>query len=208
MNTQTRGASSAMLKHLILSLLLLSFASLAMLPTLRAQTAYHSSSKSATMTLYGTSTLHDWNMTATVFTADAQYTLTPDNQLGALNALTVSLPVHNLKSEHDGMNDNAYESLKADQNKNITFQLKSATVTSSGGNKYQIAALGSLSIAGISKAVTLNTTAIVNADGSISCSGTVPIKLSEFNIERPSFMLGTMKVGDALTLNYSLIFVK
>lgn len=205
MNTQTRGASSAMRKHLILSLLLLSFG---FVPALRAQTAYKASSKSATMTLYGTSTLHDWTMTATVFNTDAQFTLTADNKLSELNALSVTLPIHNLKSEHDGMNDNAYESLKADQNKNITFQMKSATITSSGGNKYQIAALGSLSIAGVSKAVTLNTTAVVNADGSISCAGTVPIKLSEFNIERPSFMLGTMKVGDALTLNYTLIFVQ
>ncbi len=198
-------ASPTMLKTLIIYSLLLSCA---FVPSLRAQTAYKASSKSATMTLYGTSTLHDWTMTATVFTANGQFTVTPDNQLTALNALTVTLPVHNLKSEHDGMNDNAYDALKADQNKNITFQLKSATVTSSGGSKYQIAALGSLSIAGVSKAVTLNTSAVVNADGSISCAGTVPLKLSDFNIERPSFMLGTMKVGDALTLNYSLIFVK
>lgn len=177
-------------------------------PALRAQTAYKISGKSATMTLYGTSTLHDWTMTATVFAADAQFTLTPDNQLTAMNALAVTLPVHNLKSEHDGMNDNAYDALKADKNKNITFQLTSATVTSAGGNKYQIAALGSLTIAGVSKVVTLNATAVVNSNGSISCSGSVPLKLSNYGIERPSFMLGTMKVGDAMTLNYSLIFVK
>jgi polyisoprenoid-binding protein YceI len=200
MNTSSKG-----LKTLIIYSLLFSCTFVTLL---HAQTAYQASSKSATMTLYGTSTLHDWTMTATVFTADAQFTLSPDNQLTALNALTVTLPVHNLKSEHDGMNDNAYDALKADQNKNITFQLKSATITASGGNKYQIAALGSLSIAGVSKAVTLNTSAVVNADGSISCAGTVPLKLSEFNIERPSFLLGTMKVGDALTLNYTLIFVK
>ncbi len=72
---------------------------MAMLPSLRAQTAYKSSSKSATMTLYGTSTLHDWTMTATVFNSDAQFMLTADHQLSALNALTVTLPVHNLKSE-------------------------------------------------------------------------------------------------------------
>ncbi len=160
MNTPSNGLKNLVIYSLLLSCIIV--------PSLHAQTAYKISSKSATMTLYGTSTLHDWTMTATVFTTDAQFTLTPDNQLSGLNALNVTLPVHNLKSEHDGMNDNAYDALKADQNKNITFQLKSATITSSGGNKYQIAALGSLSIAGVSKAVTLNTTAVVNADGSIS----------------------------------------
>jgi polyisoprenoid-binding protein YceI len=106
------------------------------------------------------------------------------------------------------MNSNAYESLKSDKYPNISFNLKSATVTPSGGNKYQISALGSLSIAGVAKAVTLNATAVVNSDGSVSCSGTMPLKLSDFGIDRPSFMLGTMKVGDALTLNYALVFVK
>ncbi len=200
MNTQARGRTNLFLSLVILSFVIASAG--------QAQTAYKSSSKSATMTLYGTSTLHDWTMTATVFTCDAQFTLTSDNKLSALNALTVTLPVHNLKSEHDGMSDNAYDALKADKYKNITFQLKSATITPSGGNKYQIAATGNLSIAGATKSVTLNTSAVVNADGSISCAGTVPLKLSEFNIDRPSFMLGTMKVGDALTLNYALIFVK
>jgi polyisoprenoid-binding protein YceI len=200
MKTPSRGRT-----NLIISLALLS---LAIAPALQAQTAYKVSGKSATMTLYGTSTLHDWNMTATVFTTDANFTLTADNQLTALTALTVDLPVRNLKSKDDGMNNNAYDALKADKNKDITFQLKSATITPSGGNKYQIVALGSLTIAGVSKAATLNASAVVNADGSISCSGTLPIKLSNHNIERPSFMLGVMKVGDALTLNYSLIFVQ
>lgn len=159
------------------------------------------------MTLYGTSTLHDWNMVAHTFTGTGTFTVA-GNQLTGLSSLTVTLPIHNLKSEHDGMNDNAYDALKADKNPNITFQLKSATITPSGGNKYQIAALGSLTIAGVSKATTLNTVAVLNADGSISCSGSVPLKLSDFNIDRPSFMLGTMKVGDALTLNYALIFVQ
>ena len=193
------------MKTRILSILLFCFV---FNPSLQAQTVYKSSSKSATMTLYGTSTLHDWTMIATVFTADAQFTLTPDNQLTAMNALTVTLPVHNLKSEHDGMNGNAYEALKADQFKTIVFQFTSASLTSSGGNKFLIAASGYLTVAGVTHAETLHATGVVNADGSISVSGTVPLKLSDFSIERPSFMLGTMKVGDAMTLNYSLIFVK
>lgn len=174
----------------------------------RAQAQYSISGRSATMTLYGTSTLHDWNMVAHAFTGTGTFTISPDNQLMGLSALTVDLPVHNLKSEHDGMNDNAYDALKADDHKDLVFKLSSATVAPAGGNKYTITAHGNLSIAGVTKPETMTVSAAVNSDGSISCSGTLPLKLSEFNIERPSFMLGTMKVGDALTLNYSLIFVK
>ena len=170
-----------------------------------AQTSYHAGSK-PDMTLYGSSTLHNWTMDAHTFAVSAQFTIA-DNQLTALNALMVVLPVHNLKSDHSSMDDNAYDALKADKYKDIVFKLTSATVTPHG-SQYQIAASGNLTIAGATKAVTLNTTAVLNADGSISCSGTLPLKLSEFNIDRPSFMLGTMKVGDGLTLNYSLVFVK
>ncbi len=172
-----------------------------------AQTSYKIGSNSA-MTLAGTSTLHNWTMTANSFTANATMSLSSSKQLSSISALSLSLPVHNLKSESDGMNSNAYESLKADRNPNITFRLTSATVTSSGGSKYKITALGNLMIAGVTKPVTLIVLATVNSNGSISCSGTVPILLSNYGIERPSFMLGTMKVGDALTLTYSLIFVQ
>ncbi len=181
--------------------------SLAMTSPSSAQTAYKLGGKPV-MTLYGTSTLHDWTMTAHSFISSAQISLSAENELSSISALTMILPVQNLKSEHDGMNDNAYEALKADKFKEIIFKLTSAKIASTGGNKYQLTAIGNLSIAGTTRAVTLNASAIVNADGSVSCSGTVPIKLSEYNIERPSFMLGTMKVGDALTLNYALVLVK
>lgn len=180
---------------------------LALVQVSNAQTAYKVGGKPV-MTLYGTSTLHNWTMTANSFTSNAQISLSADNQLTSMSGLTVVLPVHNLKSDHDGMNDNAYEALKADEHKDIVFKLTSAKITSTGGNKYQITAAGNLSIAGATRPITLSTAAQVNADGSVSCSGTVPIKLSEFNIDRPSFMLGTMKVGDAMTLNYALVLVK
>jgi polyisoprenoid-binding protein YceI len=173
----------------------------------KAQTAYKIGPKPV-MTLAGTSTLHNWSMTATSFTANATMSLSSTNKLSGISALSLSLPVHNLKSESDGMNSNAYESLKADKNPNITFKLTSAKVTSSGGSKYKITAMCNLTIAGITKPVTLNTSVTVNSNGSISCSGTLPILLSNFGIARPSFMLGSMKVGDAMTMTYRLTLVK
>jgi polyisoprenoid-binding protein YceI len=160
------------------------------------------------MTLYGTSTLHDFEMNARSFTSNAQFTVSADNQLQSVNAINVVLPVQNLKGEKDGLNENAYEALNSEKYPNIVFKMTSGKVTPSGGNKYQLTAQGNLTLAGVTKSVTLSATAVVNADGSISTSGSVPLKLSDFNIDRPSFMLGTMKVGDAFTLNYSLVYVK
>jgi polyisoprenoid-binding protein YceI len=183
-----------------------SIALLTAVPNASAQTPFKASSKSV-MTLNGTSTLHDWTMNARGFTTAAMITLGGDNQITAINALNLTLPVTNLKGEKESMNENAWEALNYDDHKNIVFKLTSATVTPAAG-KYTIAAIGNLTISGVTKAITMNVTAQVNADGSINCTGKLPIKLSTFNIERPSFMFGTMSVGDAMTLDYSLVLSK
>jgi polyisoprenoid-binding protein YceI len=171
-----------------------------------AQATYKANAKSV-MTLSGTSTLHDWTMNAKGFTTTAAITLGADNQISAINGLTLVLPVTNLKGEKESMNENAWEALNYDDHKNITFKLTSATTTPSGG-KYNIAAIGNLTISGVTKPVSMNVVAQVNSDGSITCTGSLPIKLSTFNIERPSFMFGTMSVGDALSLSYTLVLTK
>jgi polyisoprenoid-binding protein YceI len=171
-----------------------------------AQTNYKNGGKSQ-MTLKGTSTMHDWTMNARSFTTNAQVTIT-DNQLTSINGLTLVLPVQNLKSEKESMDENAYETLNAEKYRDITFKLTSAKVNASGGNKYQIVATGNLTISGVTKSITMNAASQLNADGSLGITGNVPLKLSDFNIERPSFMFGTMKVGNDLSLSYNLTLTK
>lgn len=175
--------------------------------TVNAQQAFKSNGKSV-ITLNGTSTLHDWTMQARSFTTNAQFAVGANNTLDGISGLTLVLPVVNLKSEKDGLNENAWETLEYEDHKNIVYKLTSAKVTPAGGTKYQIAATGNLTIAGVTKPVSMNVTATANADGSFNATGSLPIKLSQFNIERPSFMFGTMSVGDAMTLSYNVHFVK
>jgi polyisoprenoid-binding protein YceI len=204
MNTTQNQNRFARLAAMPLAILLL-FALVA--ATTNAQAPYRIGG-TPVMTLYGTSTLHNWTMTAHLFTATGEFTVSPDNQLTALNSLSVVLPVHNLKSEHSGLDDNAYDALKADDYKSITFKLTSADISPEGGNKYKIAAHGNLTIAGATKPITLNATGVLNADQSLSVSGSVGLKMTDYGIKPPTFMLGAMSAGDALTLNYSLVFVK
>lgn len=171
-----------------------------------AQNNYKLTGKSS-MTLAGTSTLHDWTMTAKTFTSSAKIAVTEDNKLTGIEGLSLVLPVKNLKSSKESMDENAYESLDADKYKDITFKLTSAKIAPNG-EKYRVTATGNLTIAGVTRAITMNSDAIVATDGTVTCSGSVALKLSDFNIERPSFVFGTMKVGDALSLSYSVQFTK
>ncbi len=160
------------------------------------------------MSLKGSSTLHAWAMTAHAFTGDANFSLSAHHKLSAMNGFSLRLPVHNLKSKSVRTDNNAYKALKADKYKDIVFELTSAKVTSSGSNKYRIVAQGNLTIAGVTQPTTLDASAVVHADGTISCSGAVPVYLADYSIARPTFMLGTMKVDDLTTLTYSLLFVQ
>jgi polyisoprenoid-binding protein YceI len=163
---------------------------------------------SGTLNLFGTSTLHDWSMTAKQLQGSAQFNLTDKGELASVTALNFVLPVHNLKGEKESMNDNAYDALKADDYKNITFVMTSSKIDNKGSGKYAIHANGNLTIAGVTRAIVMEVAAQVNADGTVARSGTQALKMSDYNVERPSFMFGAMKTGNDLKLSYSLLFTK
>ncbi|MEP7234484.1 MAG: YceI family protein [Ignavibacteriota bacterium] len=184
------------------------FIDLSNAPEAAAQTEYKLGGKEATITLNGTSTLHDWVMTAHTFACDAQFNATNNGKLAGITSLSLTLPVANLKSESDGLNDNAYKALKSDIYKNIIFVMTTSKITSSLEEVYKITVWGNLTIAGVMKPVGFYLQVNNNADGSISCTGSLPLKMSTYDIERPSFLLGAMKAGDALTLKFDLGLVK
>jgi polyisoprenoid-binding protein YceI len=161
-----------------------------------------------TLNLFGTSTLHDWTMSARSLQGNAQFEISGNSKLTGISALNFILPVKNLKGDKDGLNENAYDALKADKYSNIQFTMTSATISSNGGASYTIYANGNLFIAGVTRYVTMQVRTQLNADGTVTCSGTQDLKMSDFNVERPSFMFGVMKTGDELKLNYNLVFVR
>lgn len=158
--------------------------------------------------LKGTSTLHDWTMAAHDFSGNAVFTFAADHELTSISEFSIRLPVHNLKSESHETEKNAYKVLKDDEYKDILFELKSAQFTASGEASYIILLHGQLTIAGVTHATTLRLSAGINDDGSISCIGSLPLSLSDYDIVRPTFLLGTMKIGEVLVMTYRLLLIR
>ena len=146
----------------------------------------------------GTSNLHDWQMLAQSFAAEAQLSI-KNNQVQDISSLSFSLPVKNLKAKEDLMNSRAYKAMKEDKFPTISFKLASAELSQSA-----VKATGALTIAGVTKQVALQGKVTENADGSVTVSGSRKIKISDFGITPPSFMLGALKVGDEVTIEYTL----
>ncbi|WP_304063459.1 YceI family protein [Pedobacter glucosidilyticus] len=169
------------------------------LPAVSAQTAYKVSTGSQ-IKVIGTSNIHDWDMTAINFICDANFTV-KGTDVQDVSALSFVLPVKNLKGKEDLLNSRAHKALKEEQFDKIAFKLIDATVIP---QQNIIKATGNLTISGVTKKVLIQTTYTVGADESITCRGSKTIKMSEFNIKAPSFMMGALKVADDVTIDILL----
>ena len=179
--------------------------------TIHAQAIYKiNDSKDINMQLSGTSTLHNWVMNSHIVKGNAQFGFNPENdkQLTSLDSLTFSLIVLNLKSDKKKLDKNAYKALKTDKYKNILYTLTSAIVSPEKEGKFEIKTVGNLSIAGITNEVTMDVFCVVNKDETITCHGSDKLKMTDYQVKPPTFMLGAMKTGDAISLDYTMVYKK
>lgn len=159
--------------------------------------------------LSGTSNIHDWEMVAKTGTSSATFVVNNNGQVTSLTALSFVLPAVNLKSGHGQMDKNTYKALNTSKNPNLSFTLTSGTVTATGGNNYQINAVGKLSIAGTIKHTDLQATGKYNpADKSFTVTGVKKMKMTDYNVAPPKALMGTIKTGDAISIAYTIKFTK
>lgn len=177
------------------------------LSQLQAQVVYKlSSSKDNIIKIAGKSNVHDWTMRAENPVCEASFgALSAEEGVPrSLTVLNFSVNAKNLKSESESMNNRTYKAIKADSHPQITFKLKEAAITNVQKGKFLINAKGTLTIAGVSKIIELQVKAELRADQSLLCTGEEKIKLTDYGIQPPSFMLGAMKVGNDLDISFSL----
>jgi polyisoprenoid-binding protein YceI len=155
------------------------------------------------LTVSGTSTLHDWEMKTSKIACNATFTFYEDGDLGGLTLLNFTMPTESLKSDHTGMDDNAYRAMKTSKNPTITFNLTTGTVSSDGKT---IKCTGKLTIAGVTKDIELTATAKLNPDKSINIKGSKAINMRDYDIDPPSFMLGAVKTGENVTIAFDMTF--
>ncbi len=161
--------------------------------------------KDATIKVLGSSNIHDWTMASSAMESRGEFKF-DDGSFRSLSEFSFSIDAKSLKSEHESMDNRTYKTIKADQYPTISYKLNSAVITLLQKNKYMIKATGDLTIAGTTQTVVLNVTAVVNPDNTITCTGSQKIKLTDYKIQPPSFMLGAMKVTNDLTIQFNLLY--
>jgi polyisoprenoid-binding protein YceI len=192
---KTRNINSQILRFVLI-------AATAFLTTVQLSAQTVKKNFSYEITLLGTSNIHDWKMISSGNNLEANFTLNPGTkQVEGIQPLTFNMPVKALKSDEGLLNSRAYDALKAEKFPNITFKLVSASASGA-----QMNLVGQLTISGNTRDITLVANTRKNTDGTQVITGTKKIKMTEWGINPPKYMLGMMKVYDDLTINYSVRF--
>lgn len=160
---------------------------------------------SSSIKVSGTSTLHDWEEISNKGVANAVFMIN-QNKLTAVSLFVFTMPVTSLKSEHKTMDNNTYKALKSDKYPEIAYVLSSSTVTPVNANTFSVKTRGKLTIAGTTRDTEVDGTARLNADNSISVSGSKKLRMTDFNVTPPKVMM--IKAGNDLTISYSLKLVR
>ena len=151
--------------------------------------------------VFGTSSLHDWEMKSAAKTGTANLTVT-NSKLTDINSIDITLPAETIKSDKKSMDKVAYEALKTDKFKNIKYVLKSAEKV----NETTWNLTGTYTIAGVSKVLKTQVKSTTGANGAVNLQGTNKITFTEFGMKSPTAMFGAIKTGEDLTIKFNLNF--
>ena len=122
--------------------------------------------------------------------------------------IRIKVKVEDLVSEYELMDENAYEALRYEDYPNISFRMRSVKEVKVSPQGYKVYCTGRFSIAGISKFIPLSATCQKDANGNILCKGTLNLKMSDFGIDPPEILLGTVQTHDPITVSFETTFLR
>lgn len=156
--------------------------------------------KSSYITILGTSNLHDWSSKSEQIRGEL--VLAGEKQVKALN---LDVPVKSIKSNEKIMDTKTYETFNAEKNPNISFRLTEVSNLQISGSDVNVIFSGNLTMAGTTRKVTIKSTGKLIKSGTYKFNGIIPIKMSDFKMSAPTALLGALKVGDAVKLDFNIL---
>lgn len=171
--------------------------------TAKAQT-YMLVESNSSVIVEGTSTLHDWEEKAEKLSGTAQMVV-EGNKLVEIKQLTFIVDVEGLKSEHSGMDNNTYKALDSKTYPNITYKLTKINSTKPGKNGIVLSTTGKLTIKETTKTINMDVDVM---EGSVVFAGETTFNMSDYGVEPPTALMGTIKTGDEITIKFKVKYVK
>ena len=122
----------------------------------------------------------------------------------AVSSVEVSVPAEKLDCRNGTMNEHMRKAIKAKEFPTIVFRASSydlARTTDSVG----VTLNGSLTLGGVEKPIVVKAQAKPGANGTLIVSGTREVRMTEFGLQPPKLMLGTLKVDERIKVGFDVI---
>ena len=169
---------------------------------LHAQNSFRSVDGQSKVIVKGTSSVHDWEMQSSDISV--KMGLSASGEALQIRDVSFSSTANSLKSKHDLMNNKAYEALNVKKHPEIRFTQTNVSVESFQNNSFKGKLHGYLEIAGVTKNVEIPFTGALKSDQQVAVKGTLKLKMSDFGIKPPTAMMGTIKTGNEISLEYQI----
>jgi polyisoprenoid-binding protein YceI len=156
-------------------------------------------SPTSEVSVVGTSTIHDWESKVEDVKGSAIFEIN-NGMVTSIKDLDVTIRSESIESGKSKMNSLTYEALKSENFPNIVFSLTG--IKEIAGSK--VVATGDLMIAGVKREITVQ--GVIEAEGKrITITGAKKIDMTEYDIEPPTALLGTIVVGKDVNILFTLI---
>ena len=170
-----------------------------------SQSQFKLDDSTAKLVVSGTSTVHDWEIDVEHFKCDATVSLN-EKQGISISGINFTCKAEDVKSHNRIMDNKTFDALKGDKFPQIKFNSSELVLIPTSGSDAK--AKGKLTIAGKTNDVTLQFKAVTENQNQMSVKGETHLKLSDFNIDPPTAMMGALKTGDEITITYNVVFQK
>lgn len=172
----------------------------------QAQT-YQLNNDVSTLKVEGTSNLHDWQIVAEKQQGKLMAEIV-DGKVVKIQQLDFTVTAESLKSGKSAMDKNTYKALNTGKHKQIIFKLaKVNSIDCKKNNSCRISVTGNLTIAGITKPIDMAFEMKVYGT-KLLLVGSKTLKMTDFGVDPPKAMFGTITTGDAIDIKFESSFIQ
>ncbi|WP_405200102.1 YceI family protein [Christiangramia sp. LLG6405-1] len=169
--------------------------------------SYQLNNEASSLHIDGTSNIHDWTIKAENTGGNLSLEF-EDSSLEDIELLEFTVMAKSLMSGKSGMDKNTYKALNTNKHKQITFKLKDVqSIEKVSTGIYNVKTTGSLEIAGTKRDIKLNFK-LKSSSNAITLTGEHKLNMTNFGVEAPTAMFGTITTGEDVVVKFESQFNK